>query len=97
MFEVVLTCTYYFYVVSPSATVDRNSVIKMFLVRFALIDDLTSVSSGCRPYLDDMVCRTDDVLVMFYHDDRVADVSQLFEYAYQTLRVTRMKTDRRLV
>lgn len=42
------------------------------LLQVALEYYLAAQASGLRPDVDDIVCRTDDFLVMFHHDDRVA-------------------------
>ena len=49
------------------------------------------------PHVDNVVGGTYDLLLMLYDDDRIAQIAQLLEYLYQTVRITRVQADTRFV
>src|SRR5690606_9981681 len=63
----------------------------------ALRDDLAAVPARAGAEIDDVVRGADRVLVVLDHDDRVPQVAELTERVEQTLVVTLVQTDRRLV
>ncbi len=65
--------------------------------RGAAENDLSAVVARFGADVDDPVGRTDHLLLVFNHDDGVADVAQLFEHAHQPVRVARMQADRGFV
>ena len=49
------------------------------------------------PYVDYVVGGTYDLLLMLYDDDRIAQIAQLLENLYKTVRITRVQADARFV
>ena len=67
------------------------------LLRCAGKDHLATQASCSGADVNDIVSCTHDVLVVFHHNHRVAQIAQPFQHAYQAVRVARMQTDGRLV
>jgi len=54
-------------------------------------------SSGFWPHINDIVGGKHHVFVVLYHNDRVAQIAQLFQRVYQALIITLMQADAWLV
>ncbi len=59
--------------------------------------DFSAVLPGARPEVNDPVCAPDDALVVLYEHDGVSALPQTFQRLHQTVNITRVKTDRRLI
>ena len=57
-------------------------------------DHLAAQSSCARSDVDDIVCSTDNLLVMFDDNDRVAEVAQAFQHADELLGIAGMESYR---
>ena len=67
------------------------------LLRRALRHHLPAVLAGARAHVDHVVGGVDRVLVMFDHDDAVAEVAQVLQRGQQPFVVALMEADGRLV
>ncbi len=63
----------------------------------ALGDDVAAVLAGARAHVDDVVGRSDGLLVVLDHDHRVAEVAQVLERVEQACVVALVQADRRFV
>ena len=59
--------------------------------------DFAAKGTCHRPDVDDVVGGTDDLLVVFHHDDGIADVAQAFQHLDELLGVAGMQADTGLV
>ena len=69
----------------------------LHLSRRARGHDLAAVHAGARAEVDDIVRSQDGFLVVFDHDDGVADIAQVSQRSQQALIVALVQPDRRLV
>ena len=51
----------------------------------------------CRPHIDNTVCRTHYILVVFHHYYRVSEALKLAQHTYESVGIARMKSNRRFV
>ena len=58
---------------------------------------MTTPSASLRAYIDDVVCLTHHILVMLYHNHRIARITQCLQGLYQALVISLMKSDTRLI
>ena len=59
--------------------------------------DRAPLAAAARAEVEGVVGRGDNVAVMLHHHDRVAEIAELAKRGDQTMRVSRMEADRRLV
>ena len=73
--------------------------MRAFLHRFgrARNDHLAAVNAGTRSQVDHVVCRKNSLLIVFDHNDRIADIPEMGQRAEQALVVALVQPDRRLV
>lgn len=60
-------------------------------------DDVAAKASAFWTHVDDIVCRFDDVQIVFYHNHCVAFVGELVEYGEQNADVFEVEACSRLV
>ena len=83
---------------AASQVVARDGVLGLEnAFRLALVDHFPAVLAGARADVDEPVGFTDGVLVVLHHDQRVAQVAQLFQRGDQALVVALVQADGRLV
>ena len=70
--EIVLASSFDLDVVIPMSALPGNFVMNEFGSRFAFIDHFSTVSSGVRPDLYDVICSSDDIFVVLDYDDGIA-------------------------
>ena len=75
----------------------RSRVVGHQLRRRALKDHVTAVLAGAGPEIDDVVGGSNRLLVVFYDDDRVAQIAQAGQRRQQLAVVALMQADRRLI
>ena len=59
--------------------------------------DLSTVDAGARPYVNEVVRRPHGVLIVFHHNEGVAQVAEVFQGGKQQVIVPLVQADRRLV
>ncbi len=67
------------------------------VVHITLIDNLSPQTSRFRTNIDDIIRRTDNLLIMLHHDHGIPQGLQLSQYLDQQIRIPRMQTDTRLI
>ena len=87
----------YFYLHLSVEVLSRNGVRLQHFLRRALEHNFAATPSGLGTYVYDVVGVEHHVLVVFNHDDRVAQVAQLFKRFDKTVIVALVKADARLV
>ena len=63
----------------------------------ALINDFSSQAAGIRTDIDDVIGGTDYFFIVLYHYHCVSEFLQLTQYADQTVGVTAVQTNTRLI
>ena len=73
---------------------DGITVASFFEVfHVTLIDDFSSQTSGVGTDVNNIICCTNDFLVMFYNYYRVTELLQLAQHINQAVGVTAVQTD----
>ena len=67
------------------------------VIHIALINDLTPQTPRFRTDIDDIIRRTDNLLIMLHHDHGIPQGLQLSQYLDQQIRIPGMQTDTRLI
>ena len=76
----------------------RMTIAAFFQVfHIALINDFSSQAAGIRTDIDDVIGGTDYFFIVLYHYHCVSEFLQLTQYADQTVGVTAVQTNTRLI
>ena len=95
--QIVLARPFHLNIVIPMPSLLRDVEMHQLRTRFTFIHHFSAVSSGFRTDLDNVIRSSNNILVVFYHYDRIPQIPQLLQYVNQPFRVPWMQTDRGLV
>ena len=71
------------------------------MLRFGLADvlhaasgyDLTAMHTGARAYIHDIIRAAHGVFIVLHHDDRIAEVAQIFQRSNELVVIALMQAD----
>jgi membrane protein YqaA with SNARE-associated domain len=83
---------------APGKVVGRKRFARFEQLAERAVEDYPAAVSTCfGAYVDYMIGRTYDLLLVLDDDDRVAQIAKLFQHLYQAVGVARVQADARLV